>query len=97
MPRHKETNKSQLPIYESDYYSKQLLDKRTGEKLVVDLVYAEKDYVEGGWYVNIMYYRILDNGGHSHGIVPWVNINCKARFCLDLIKETHEKFSLVEP
>ena len=55
-----------------------------GEERWVDTVHKHWDI---GYYVVVLYYRIMENGGHSHGSFFYENINSHSPFVLDEIKK----------
>jgi hypothetical protein len=64
----------------------------TGKKIFID---GEEHWVESvhkhwniGYYLVILYYRVMENGGHSHGTLYYENITCHDPFTLETIEET---------
>ncbi len=66
-----------------------------GKKILISNTKKEREvYVQSvhkqwywGYYLVILYYTIMDNGNHSHGVIEFENINCHHPTILDSIEK----------
>jgi hypothetical protein len=67
----------------------------TGKKIFID---GEERWVESvhkhwfiGYYLVLLYYKIMEDGGHSHGVFEYENINSHCPTILEYIEENKER------
>lgn len=72
----------------------------TGKKVLID---GKERWVESvhkhwnmGYYLVLLYYKVMENGGHSHGTFYYENINSHCPFTTNEIKKNKKRIKFYE-